>query len=235
MILPNNYPESPPKLFIKSIDHWLVRQIDYTKKWVDSKGNTFFLVTGINEETSGWSNTHFLCDWLISGFWNFLVRELKFTFSLLKMYQINVGLKDYSKLVPDEFVDYNSDEIKKKIANTAIFLTWFSQRIPEKANETLQKIKGVVRNNQVFQEIEWRYFLLNLDANSLELFFEDIEVYYRSKIRNEDNIYSDDISMLQKCLKTANSNSKNNYKALIIDLEKSSIIRSKILTLEGIN
>ncbi|MHA1983262.1 MAG: hypothetical protein ACW967_02830, partial [Candidatus Hodarchaeales archaeon] len=174
-ILPNKYPESAPKLFIKFRDRWVVREVDEKIIWIDSKGDKFFLVKNINEMNAGWTNTLFLCDWLLSGFWNFLARELVHTYPIIKMYQDSVGLKDYSSLFPGELDDYESDEIKQRIKEVSIFITWFCQRIPEKANDILQKIHKVIPIHEIYSKLEWRYIIQNIDCISIEMFYKNIE------------------------------------------------------------
>jgi hypothetical protein len=212
-ILPKKYPDSAPKLFIKFRDRWVVREVDEKIIWIDSKGDRYFLVKNIDEVNAGWTNTQFLCDWLLSGFWNFLARELSHTYPIIKMYQDSVGLKDYSSLFPGELEDYESDETKLKIKEVSLFITWFCQRIPEKANEILQKIHKVIPVHEIYSKLGWRYIIQNIDCVSLEMFYKNIENYF---LDEKKEINDRDIASLKELeKKCSESNIAVEYENLI--------------------
>ncbi len=91
IILPYNYPNEPPKLFISKKDQFIASNVDISHIWKDPDGSIFYFISDVNVDSTRWEETDFLVDFLLTGVWNFLVRSLYVTFKDLLFYKENVG------------------------------------------------------------------------------------------------------------------------------------------------
>ena len=91
IVLPYNYPQELPKLFISKKDLFIASNIDMSHIWKDPDGSVFYLISDVNLDSTRWEETDFLVDFLLTGLWNFLVRSLYVTFKDLLFYKVNVA------------------------------------------------------------------------------------------------------------------------------------------------
>ena len=91
IILPYEYPHEPPKLFINKKDIFITSSFDLSHIWKDADGSIFYHVSDVNVDSTRWEETDFICDFLLTGIWNFLARSLKDTFEDLLFYKANVA------------------------------------------------------------------------------------------------------------------------------------------------
>ncbi|MFW9929376.1 MAG: hypothetical protein ACFFD1_08295 [Candidatus Thorarchaeota archaeon] len=226
VILPKNYPKSSPMLFLRRKDKWVIRNSDNSIRWINKDGEEFIFINSLNSEVSGWNSSMFLCDWILSGLWNHLARELKYTYGLIRLYQKNVGMIDQSTLLPVQFERGSNDENKSHLLDLAKYFTWYCQRIPEKANEILQKIKENIPNHEIYGLLFWEDIILNLDPVSFIIYFQEIYKYYLKKIENKTNIFSDEIEKLEYWTQNIKNNEIKFNLNKLIDKLKSYPIKS---------
>lgn len=102
IILGDRYPEEHPLLFIRKSDLFIANDYDPSLIWIDSDGTKFFNIPDANADSTRWEDDQYLVDFILTGFWNFLVRSLHRTFSRLLFYKVNVGQKSVILDLPEE-------------------------------------------------------------------------------------------------------------------------------------
>ncbi|MHA2363617.1 MAG: hypothetical protein ACXAC7_06645 [Candidatus Hodarchaeales archaeon] len=190
LIIPENYPEEHPIIYLRQRDVNVVNQVDFGKIWQDIDGTTFYYIPDITIQSCDWGSDNYVADFIITGFWNFLARTLRKTFPTILFYKENVGNPKLLENFPSE----NRTEEHKPWIN---FFTWFLQRIPEKALEYLKEIQKIFPNHPILNQLNWRLTQNILNAGQLEYFNTSILLYFKDQGKN-NQLWQTDLSFLEK-------------------------------------
>jgi len=185
IILPENYPNEPPVVYIRHTDVNILPKVDYSKIWTDKDGQIYFLVSGLTKEIGSWSPELFLADFILAGFWNFLIRSLKETYPIILFYKHHVG---HQKLL--EIINTEQEEmLDHKL--WGLFFTWLLQRVPEKAIKELNNLQSNTRSHPILAHINWRLTEPSVSADKLKPFKASILSFFQKKGLQEQFLRSD--------------------------------------------
>ena len=212
-ILPLDYPIKPPALFIRGKDRWLIRNSDLSQRWKNVSGEEYYYVPQMNAAISGWNAQMFVADWLLTGFWNFIGRELTYTFVILHQYQQLISSKDFSTVLPPFDTNPAKSSDLPLYESSGRFFTWFIKRIPEKGNAVILELLQNFPGHEVFAFIDWRFILDSITIDVAESFSGYIYRYYTHMIQKRTLIYTDEVEFLTDISNKINSDeAKSNYK-----------------------
>ena len=199
-VLSEDYPTLPPNLYIKTRDHFVVRDVEKIQRWRNEHNEEFYHIRHPPALLETWSDEQYFVDWLLSGFWNYLVRELEHTFTTIKNYQTKVGIKNYLSLFPGDLEDYTDPKIIVGLEELGIFLTRVLSRIPEKANEVLKGFFEKMPTHRTYDFIKWEECAPSLTAETSQLFSHYICQRIEVLVANHQPILEDELLCLRNLM-----------------------------------